>query len=46
LEEGEDIELLPTDLDEAIRMIHEAQIVDAKTIAALLMFHAFHRDGS
>ena len=43
LEEGEDIELLATSIDEAIEMIKNGEITDAKTIAALLMFDRFHR---
>lgn len=43
LEEGEEIELEPTDLDEAIRMTGDGRIQDAKTIATLLMFDRFHR---
>ena len=43
LEEGEEIELEPTAFDEAIRMIGDGRIQDAKTIAALLMFDRFHR---
>ena len=43
LEEGEEIELEPTPLDEAIRMIGEGRIQDGKTIATLLMYDRFHR---
>jgi ADP-ribose pyrophosphatase len=43
LEEGEEIELMPVPLDEAIDMIRTGDIQDAKTIAALLMFERFHR---
>jgi len=43
LEEGEEIELAPTPFDEAIRMIGEGLIADAKTIAALLMYERFFR---
>jgi ADP-ribose pyrophosphatase len=42
-EEGEDIELRPTDWDEALDMIRGGAIRDAKTIAAILMFDRFHR---
>jgi ADP-ribose pyrophosphatase len=42
-EEGEEIELMPTPWDEAIRMIGDGRIHDAKTIATLLMFERFHR---
>ncbi len=43
LEEGEEIELEPTPMDEAIRMIGDGRIQDAKTIATLLMYDRFHR---
>ena len=43
LEEGEEIELLPTPLEEAIAMIKTGEILDGKTIATLLMFERFHR---
>ena len=43
LEEGEEIELMPTKLDDAIRMIHDGEIHDGKTIAALLMYERFYR---
>ena len=43
LEEGEEIELLPTAFGEAIRMIGDGRIQDAKTIATLLMYDRFHR---
>lgn len=43
LEEGEEIELEPTPLDQAIAMIGDGRIQDAKTIATLLMFDRFHR---
>jgi ADP-ribose pyrophosphatase len=43
LEEGEEIEVHPTALDEAIAMIKTGEIADAKTIAALLIFDRFHR---
>ena len=36
LEEGEDIEVLPTKFADAVRMIREGRIVDGKTVAALL----------
>ena len=42
-EEGEEIELLPTEWDEAIRMIGDGRIQDAKTIATILMFEHFRR---
>ena len=43
LEEGEEIEVEPTPLDQAIAMIRDGRIQDAKTIATLLMFDRFHR---
>jgi ADP-ribose pyrophosphatase len=45
LEEGEEIELVPAGLDEAIDMIGTGEIQDGKSIAALLMFERFHRGG-
>ncbi len=44
-EEGEEIELAPAALDEAIDMVHYGQIKDAKTIATLLMYDRFYRKG-
>ncbi len=43
LEEGEDIELMPTKFDQAIEMIRDGQINDGKTITALLLYDRFHR---
>ena len=43
LEEGEEIELLPTPFDQAVTMIKDGQIHDGKTIAALLMYERFFR---
>lgn len=43
LEEGEDIELLPTPYDEAIEMIGDGRIHDGKTIATLLMYDRLFR---
>ena len=37
LEEGEEIEVVPAGLDEAINMIRTGEICDSKTIATLLM---------
>jgi ADP-ribose pyrophosphatase len=45
LEEGEEIELAPTPWDEAIEMIRDGRIVDGKTIATLLMYDRFKRQG-
>jgi ADP-ribose pyrophosphatase len=42
-EEGEEIELRPTDWEEAVDMIRSGAIRDGKTIAAILMFDRFHR---
>ncbi|MGD0462490.1 MAG: NUDIX hydrolase [Tepidisphaeraceae bacterium] len=44
LEENEEIEIMPVTFDEAVEMIRTAQIIDAKTIATLLLFDRFHRD--
>jgi len=41
LEEGEEIEVEPTALADAIAMIKTGEIADAKTIAVLLMFERF-----
>lgn len=41
LEEGEDIELAPVQLAEAVEMIRDGRIQDAKTIATLLMYERF-----
>jgi ADP-ribose pyrophosphatase len=41
LEEGEEIELYPTTLEQAMQMIKHGQIVDGKTIAVLLMYERF-----
>ncbi len=38
LEEGEDIELMPTPYDEALAMIDRGELHDGKTIATLLMY--------
>jgi ADP-ribose pyrophosphatase len=45
LEQGEEIETEAIPLDEAIGMIRDGLIVDAKTIAVLLMYHQFGRNG-
>lgn len=42
LEEGEEIETEPTALSEALAMTCDGRIVDAKTIATLLMFERLH----
>jgi ADP-ribose pyrophosphatase len=43
LDEGEEIEVQPASLDEAIEMIRSGEIHDGKTIATLLMYDRFHR---
>ena len=45
LEEGEEIELAPANLDDALDMIGTGQIRDAKTIAVLLKYDRFFRKG-
>lgn len=45
LEDGEEIELLSSTLDEAVAMIGKGEIADGKTIATLLMYDRFHRLG-
>jgi ADP-ribose diphosphatase len=46
LEEGEEIEAIPTPLGKAIDMIGDGEICDAKTIATLLMYERFHKTRS
>jgi ADP-ribose pyrophosphatase len=46
LEEGEDIEVIETDLEEALVMIRTGEIQDAKTIATLTMYDRFHKPAS
>ena len=46
LEEGEEIEVQPTTLAEAIAMIRDGRIHDGKTIATLLMYERFFREES
>jgi ADP-ribose pyrophosphatase len=43
LEEGEEIEVMPVPLEQAIVMIKDGRIHDGKTIATLLMYDRFHR---
>jgi ADP-ribose pyrophosphatase len=43
LEEGEEIELEPAGMDEAIEMIRQGRIHDGKTIATLLIYDRFFR---
>jgi ADP-ribose pyrophosphatase len=45
LDEGEEIDIAPASLDEAVDMIRYGQIKDAKTIATLLMYERFFRKG-
>jgi ADP-ribose pyrophosphatase len=44
LEEGEEIELFPVSLTDAVLMIQDGQIQDGKTIATLLMYDRFHKE--
>jgi ADP-ribose pyrophosphatase len=43
LEEGEEIEVMPVPLEQAIVMIKDGRIHDGKTIATLLMYDRFHK---
>jgi len=43
LEEDEEIEIMPVLFDDALKMIDHAEIMDAKTIATLLMYERAHR---
>jgi len=43
LEEDEEIEIMPILFDDALKMIDTAEIMDAKTIATLLMYERSHR---
>lgn len=43
LEEGEEIELQPMDLDEVVQMVGRGEIIDGKTIATILLYNGFHR---
>jgi ADP-ribose pyrophosphatase len=43
LEEGEDIELAPMKFDDALAQIASGDLIDGKTIAALLLYDRFHR---
>lgn len=45
-EEGEEIELMPTPIEQAIEMIRDGLIEDAKTIATLMMYDRFHRNAA
>lgn len=45
LEPGEEIEVLPTPVDEVMTMMKDGRIRDGKTIATLLYWHAFRRGG-
>ena len=45
LDEGEEIDIAPASLEEAVDMIRYGQIKDAKTIATLLMYERFFRKG-
>jgi ADP-ribose pyrophosphatase len=46
LEEGEEIELNPVPLAEAVAMCGDGRIMDGKTIATLLMYERFFSKGS
>jgi ADP-ribose pyrophosphatase len=43
LEAGEEIEVLPTKWDDAVKMIRTGEIQDGKTIATLLAYDRFYR---
>jgi ADP-ribose pyrophosphatase len=43
LEEGEEIEVFQASMDEALGMIHDGIIADAKSMTAILMYDRFHR---
>jgi ADP-ribose pyrophosphatase len=43
LDEGEEIEVAPATLADAVQMIRDGQIHDGKTIATLLMYDKFYR---
>ena len=43
LEEDEEIEIMPVLFDDALKMIDTGEIMDAKTIATLLMYERLHR---
>lgn len=45
LDEGEEIEVQPVLFTDAVEMIRDGLIVDSKTIAVLLMYHTFGRNG-
>jgi len=45
LEEGEEIEVMPVPLNVAITMCADGRICDGKTIATLLMYERFFRQG-
>jgi ADP-ribose pyrophosphatase len=42
LDDSEEIEVLPVAFPDAVRMIRDGQIQDAKTIAGILMYDRFH----
>jgi ADP-ribose pyrophosphatase len=43
LDDGEEIEVVPTAFDDALEMIRTGLIADGKTIACLLLYERFHR---
>lgn len=46
LEPGEEIEVIPVPMDEALAMVEDGRIRDGKTIATLLFWHTFGRKGA
>jgi len=46
LEADEEIEVVCATLGEAVEMIHQGEIVDAKTIAAILLYERFYSSSS
>jgi ADP-ribose pyrophosphatase len=46
LDEGERIDVEPVALSEALRMVRDNRIEDAKSVAALLYYQAFAKDGA
>jgi ADP-ribose pyrophosphatase len=46
LEDDEEIEVVPTAFADAVQMIRDGQIFDAKTIATLLAYERFYRAGA
>jgi ADP-ribose pyrophosphatase len=44
-DEGEEIEVMPTQWNDAIEMIRDGTIHDCKTISTILMYERFFRNG-